>query len=525
MIKKEKAINYILWLLLICAYICNIFNSASFYETTLDSDMAAEMMLANLMNKHRDLLICKDWIYSTEVRILYTQPVLQLGLLIFPNNWFYARMFSIAISTLLFILVFLHLCKLLKLKNLGLVMSIILISPISYYYFEMVGYANAYIPHMLFYLLLTDLIVMYFNNKNNILIILITIIGVFGGTNGIRIMYNYALPLFTLSFILLFTYNKPKRITDLIKNYIHNYFPIFITLLSIFIGFLINFFYIRKVCTFADYAELALQFPKLKFFSDMITHFFQLFGWQSIGALKTKEGILSIFSLIILVVILFSFIWYIRHIKQIKEDKKAYAIALSIPILFVELALIFSITNENQVRYWIPIVPFILIYIASFINRANLKSKYKQSIIALLLISTLCTSISSIIEYRDYKVYGRKELVDYLVDNDYSQGYSAFGIGNVATELSSGKLDIWVLDSVLSSQTTPNPLDWLQEKRHINEKPNGEIFFIVDSLDNNDEVDTSSIENYKKYDKNGYAVYVFPKYNMLEDFINNQNGK
>lgn len=522
MIKKEKAVNYILWILLICAYICNIFNSASFYETTLDSDMAAEMMLANLMNKHGDLLICKDWIYSTEIRILYTQPALQLGLLFFPNNWYYARLFSIALLTLVFILVFLHLCKMLKLKSLGLVMSIILISPISHYYFEMVGYSNAYIPHMLFYLLLTDLIVMYFNNKNNILIFLIVIIGIFGGTNGIRIMYNYALPLFTLSLILLFTYNKPKKIIDLIKNYIHNYFPILIALLSIFVGFLINFFYIRKVCIFADYTELVLQAPRLEFFISMVTHIFQLFGWQSISALKTKEGILSIFSLVIIGVLLISFIWYTKHLKKIKEDTIAYSIALSIPILFIELALVFSITNQNQVRYWIPTVPFLLIYIAYFIKNININNKYKQYIIALLLTSTLCTSISSIIKYDNYKVQGRKELVNYLVENNYSQGYSAFGIGNVATELSNGKLDIWVLDSVLSSQTTSEPLDWLQELRHLNEKPNGEIYFIVDIFDNNDEVNTDSIEEYKKYDKNGYAVYVFPEHSMLENFINNQ---
>ncbi len=65
---------------------------------------------------------------------------------------------------------------------------------------------------------------------------------------------------------------------------------------------------------------------------------------------------------------------------------------------------------------------------------------------------------------------------EWLVDNGYTQGYSTFWNGNAMTELTSGKLEVWTLQS-LDEDYVPN---WLQRKDHLTTDPQ-HPFLLIDT--------------------------------------------
>lgn len=84
--REEKC----LWLCLCAALLISICFIALKGRKYLDSDMASEMILANLLNQEGGVL-SKNWFYSTELRVFCLQPFYRIGLLIQPHDWYMAR--------------------------------------------------------------------------------------------------------------------------------------------------------------------------------------------------------------------------------------------------------------------------------------------------------------------------------------------------------------------------------------------------------------------------------------------------
>lgn len=112
----------------------------------------------------------------------------------------------------------------------------------------------------------------------------------------------------------------------------------------------------------------------------------------------------------------------------------------------------------------------------------------------------------------------REELVEYLLDNDLTQGFASFWSSNILTELSNGQIDMWISSNEFLNSDKYEIISWLQEVRHKTEEPIGKTFLIINS--NYDEIDTSNIDNYKAYQEGIYTVYVFDDFNQIKEFMN-----
>lgn len=64
------------WLVLAAAYVLNLAFYAMFGMHNMDSDLASEMIYANLLNEEGKL-ISTSWLYSTELRVVSMIPVYQ----------------------------------------------------------------------------------------------------------------------------------------------------------------------------------------------------------------------------------------------------------------------------------------------------------------------------------------------------------------------------------------------------------------------------------------------------------------
>lgn len=179
--RRIEKYNIVGWILLIGMYLLNTWLLIKYGKTNINADMSSEMVLSNLMNEDNDFVLCSNWSYSTEIRIVYLQIFYRIGLLLFPDNWFCARVFSNMIIMLILLVSFMHLCKTLNLGNIAIWLSIILISPFSYHYYTNVGFGCAYAPHLIIYIVLSDLLIMALKRKNRIIDAFLMLLGFVGG--------------------------------------------------------------------------------------------------------------------------------------------------------------------------------------------------------------------------------------------------------------------------------------------------------------------------------------------------------
>ncbi len=115
----------------------------------VDSDLASEMILSDLLNKE-GTIISHNWFYSTELKVVNLQWFYRLGLLIFPNDWHLARTFGMAITLALFAACMLFFVKCARLGRPGLWMVGTLLWPFGQHYLVYAIYGGYYLVYTFF---------------------------------------------------------------------------------------------------------------------------------------------------------------------------------------------------------------------------------------------------------------------------------------------------------------------------------------------------------------------------------------
>lgn len=507
--RRIEKYNIVGWILLIGMYLLNTWLLIKYGKTNINADMSSEMVLSNLMNEDNDFVLCSNWSYSTEIRIVYLQIFYRIGLLLFPDNWFCARVFSNMIIMLILLVSFMHLCKTLNLGNIAIWLSIILISPFSYHYYTNVGFGCAYAPHLIIYIVLSDLLIMALKRKNRIIDAFLMLLGFVGGANGIRIMYNYLFPVTSTIIVKEIFFNKDAIN---IKQLLNKYLRFLLLALSICLGFLINNFYLKANYSFYDY--LTNIVPTFSFSSlyTICAYLFFLLGFSSVTDIVSGNYI-CLLSLPFIISLFVAFMWFAIKGKEYEKEEKY--ILIGVPLTVVELILIYIFTGQCHQRYWITIVPFLLIYIGIYIKKIN-----RKKLVIFIALCMLSVSYNTIKDYMNNdSEKGRKEVVNYLLSNELNQGCASFWNANTLIELSNGEIDVWDASVAFDDNTKYELFNWLQEKRHFTQEPNSsKVFLIINSR--TDHIDTSSIEKSLAFSKGTYKVYVFDDFKQIKDYLN-----
>ena len=211
--KKEfKLLKFFPWILLLGGYVYNIVFFLSKGKSLIDSDMASEMLLSDLLNKQH-AIITKDWIYSTEIKVFEGQWFYRIGLLLSPENWLVARTIGTMIGLTVFLLGVMYLAKVLEHKELGVWMAAFLTWPFGFWYFFDVILGTFYIPHCIFIvypLAITISIAKSIKSGGynkaiiGLQIALIFILGVMSGLNGIRQTLIFYAPVFVYAIVVAY---------------------------------------------------------------------------------------------------------------------------------------------------------------------------------------------------------------------------------------------------------------------------------------------------------------------------------
>lgn len=487
-------------------------------DLLLDSDMSSELVLAELMAKEKTFLPT-SWYYSTELRLINTQLVFA-PLFLITNNYHLVRIVGCFIIQVILVLVFYKLTKVLNIKN-YIYYVIFFVSANSLVYFDYFIKAPHYFPYLIISFIVFYLLVTIFKKTNNrekytIEFISSCIIALLSCFNSTRQMLTTYIPIFASGFVVVMF----KLLT---RKTINKKYLLVVSTIFVFaaIGLLIGSSdFIKQVYEFSTYGLSVLKI-ELADFSRLLDI---VYCWlNSFGYVNSCGNVYKYISLLI-ALLLITYSIYVS-VKMILNNNDEISKYLSIFYLssFPILSSVFVLTSMYiEPRY------FALNTILAYIVIGLYISKYGTLRIAnyLLLLFYFFSIINSFVVL-SYEVSLRKNdeiisIKNVLEDNNVCNGYATFWNGNILTELSDGKIEVWQYYSGIDALdiTKEDILDlskssyWLQKKSHYYNAPCGKVFLLLN--DETNSIDRELLEDYKYYDSKKFNLYIFDDYNQLK---------
>lgn len=446
--KNKSFIEILPWIWLVVSY-CLTFIYIYFKgRNYIDSDMAGEMILSDLLNKEGGIL-SRSWYYSTELRIFYLQIFYRLTLLLFPNHWWAARVAGQALWIATLLLSYFFLCGRngLNLKNHGVLGAACLACPFSIWYFWYGAYGGFYVPHMILLLISLGLIVRTVKADNNkkiiiygFLLALVCFINGLGSVKGLMALY---VPMCLASLLLLLykMHNNPNGKHAIEKKLL---IVSIIVLIISSIGYLINSkILVYKYSVAIDHGRTWGEL-NLNNFTKSLSQFLSLLGnlhpgfWDTKVDIFSLSGLLGSFSYVTVFLLIFSVIILFKK----RNSLDTYH--LMIYILFLSVILVqgsvFAFTtgpDSINASYWLTPLPLVFPIIDLGFTYFDYKYKMENTILVLtLMISISSTSIASVDTYFKKSLRSvpeLKEVFEYLDYSDLTQGYASFWNADVLT--------------------------------------------------------------------------------------------
>ena len=495
---KSKAMRFakkgLPWLVLLAAYLLSVGLFARYGMHNVDSDMASEMILADMLNEE-GTLFSEEWYYSTELRVVSPVPLYQLGLKLF-DSWHDARTFAVAMIHLGVILSLLFMARGAGMKEGAVYCAAALILPISQAYTVLFAYGGYYTAYfMMICLVIGVMLRMHASRRKPLLCLLMTLFmalsGVWSGMTGVRMLMNLGVPLVIACSAALFQRIRcsasgkevaaSEECSMMLAGSIH-----FAGMLA---GYWINGHILAQKYSFHTYEGVKLMPFGPQNVLNQIQNMFGFFGYESGRELLSLEGIASWASIGLVCFGLFS----VYHLLKRGEQYEMTVRQRMVPLFALCALAVGILTNESTDRGGISssevyavayyIAGVLMMLVSAFMLLEKLPCRIWKGAIRSALLVLL--SMVFFLEARVYtKNYYRSTMANYedaaqwLLENGYTQGFSTFWFGNVLTEASDGQIEMYTL----ARWTMDDLFAWLQKKSHLEQLPEGKVFVYVDSM-------------------------------------------
>lgn len=496
--RKRPALRQVLpWVWLAAAWLAAVAFCAVYGRAYLDSDMASEMVLADLLNREGGLLSV-NWFYSTEIRVVYQQLVFRLGLLLFPENWPAARVFGQAIMLALVAAGYLYFSYGAGAKRSAPWGAGAILLPFGFWQMFLVSFGGSYLPHIVFALFSAGLVLRLARpaplwRTGLRLAVLAGIAGV-SGLNGVRLLMNLYLPLAVAAAVMLAVriHTEPQTLTQPGRPEWRLTLAAFAAAAVNAAGYLVNTKVLAATHHFTSFDDRYWKGLDLGALLDTWSGFFSLFGYQSdpvVQSLNTNQtrpelfslrGILCLCGLALAVAVAAAAITLLRRWKRLTFGQQAVT-ALFWSILVVD-GLIFALTggsHGDNCSYWVPVLPFAFAVLEAAWATADFHlPATRWCAAALASLCLLGASTATVRQYLAEPLRGQpaiQTVCQWLLDNGYTEGYASFWDSNVLTELSSGQIECWTVSSVQNMSIYP----WLQKTSHVDQAPQGRVFVLI----------------------------------------------
>ena len=507
------------WLWMAAAYLFDLWYQLVPGKWIVDSDLASEMILSDLLNKE-GTIISHNWFYSTELKVVNLQWFYRLGLLIFPNDWHLARTFGMAITLALFAAAMLFFVKCAGLGRAGLWMVGTLLWPFGQHYLVYAIYGGYYIVYTFFYMLVLALVLRSLNaDKKHCALqwVLACVITAVAGMNGVKQLMVFHAPLCLAAAILLVLAlhscgkSDWKAALDACRKEVRLLAASLVTAVAAAAGYFVSNAVLSRMYDFKSYNFIVWNRDEDWFTLDRILmDFFHEFGYENGSGVFHFGGIAAAVGLLLGCWMFFCIVrlLLLRLDKLERNDK---LLVLLLVAMLAVCGVAYTYFHEYYLYFWLMNMPVAIAVMAVEIKTEDFHILGARQLLGVGLAAcfTLC-AVSTVRQEQEHPYLAHKGLntaAEWLVDNGYTQGYSTFWNGNAMTELTSGKLEVWTLQS-LDRDDVPN---WLQPKSHLTTDP--EHPFLLIDTETDGPAENAKLIQYgdctEVYNDGRYVIYDF----------------
>lgn len=506
------------WLWMAAAYLFDLWYQLVPGKWIVDSDLASEMILSDLLNKE-GTIISHNWFYSTELKVVNLQWFYRLGLLIFPNDWHLARTFGMAITLALFAAAMLFFVKCAGLGRAGLWMVGTLLWPFGQHYLVYAIYGGYYLVYTFFYMLVLALVLRSLNaDKKHCALqwVLACVITAVAGMNGVKQLMVFHAPLCLAAAILLVlalhSCGKTdwKAALDVCRKEVRLFAASLVTAVAAAAGYFVSNAALSRMYDFKSYNFIVWNRDEDWFTLDRILmDFFHEFGYENGSGVFHFGGIAAAVGLLLGCWMFFCIVRLLLRLDKLERNDKLLVLLLVAMLAVCGVA--YTYFHEYYLYFWLMNMPVAIAVMAVEIKTEDFHILGARQLLGVGLAAcfTLC-AVSTVRQEQEHPYLAHKGLntaAEWLVDNGYTQGYSTFWNGNAMTELTSGKLEVWTLQS-LDRDYVPN---WLQPKSHLTTDP--EHPFLLIDTETDGPAENAKLIQYgdctEVYNDGRYVIYDF----------------
>lgn len=506
------------WLWMAAAYLFDLWYQLVPGKWIVDSDLASEMILSDLLNKE-GTIISHNWFYSTELKVVNLQWFYRLGLLIFPNDWHLARTFGMAITLALFAAAMLFFVKCAGLGRAGLWMVGTLLWPFGQHYLVYAIYGGYYLVYTFFYMLVLALVLRSLNaDKKHCALqwVLACVITAVAGMNGVKQLMVFHAPLCLAAAILLVLAlhscgkTNWKAALDACRKEVRLLAASLVTAVAAAAGYFVSNAVLSRMYDFKSYNFIVWNRDEDWFTLDRILmDFFHEFGYENGSGVFHFGGIAAAVGLLLGCWMFFCIVRLLLRLDKLERNDKLLVLLLVAMLAVCGVA--YTYFHEYYLYFWLMNMPVAIAVMAVEIKTEDFRILGARQLlgVGLAVCFTLC-AVSTVRQEQEHPYLAHKGLntaAEWLVDNGYTQGYSTFWNGNAMTELTSGKLEVWTLQS-LDRDDVPN---WLQPKSHLTTDP--EHPFLLIDTETDGPAENAKLIQYgdctEVYNDGRYVIYDF----------------
>lgn len=506
------------WLWMAAAYLFDLWYQLVPGKWIVDSDLASEMILSDLLNKE-GTIISHNWFYSTELKVVNLQWFYRLGLLIFPNDWHLARTFGMAITLALFAAAMLFFVKCAGLGRTGLWMVGTLLWPFGQHYLVYAIYGGYYLVYTFFYMLVLALVLRSLNaDKKHCALqwVLACVITAVAGMNGVKQLMVFHAPLCLAAAILLVLAlhscgkTNWKAALDACRKEVRLLAASLVTAVAAAAGYFVSNAVLSRMYDFKSYNFIVWNRDEDWFTLDRILmDFFHEFGYENGSGVFHFGGIAAAVGLLLGCWMFFCIVRLLLRLDKLERNDKLLVLLLVAMLAVCGVA--YTYFHEYYLYFWLMNMPVAIAVMAVEIKTEDFHILGARQLLGVGLAAcfTLC-AVSTVRQEQEHPYLAHKGLntaAKWLVDNGYTQGYSTFWNGNAMTELTSGKLEVWTLQS-LDRDDVPN---WLQPKSHLTTDP--EHPFLLIDTETDGPAENAKLIQYgdctEVYNDGRYVIYDF----------------
>ena len=506
------------WLWMAAAYLFDLWYQLVPGKWIVDSDLASEMILSDLLNKE-GTIISHNWFYSTELKVVNLQWFYRLGLLIFPNDWHLARTFGMAITLALFAAAMLFFVKCAGLGRAGLWMVGTLLWPFGQHYLVYAIYGGYYLVYTFFYMLVLALVLRSLNaDKKHCALqwVLACVITAVAGMNGVKQLMVFHAPLCLAAAVLLVLAlhscgkSDWKAALDACRKEVRLFVASLVTAVAAAAGYFVSNAVLSRMYDFKSYNFIVWNRDEDWFTLDRILmDFFHEFGYENGSGVFHFGGIAAAVGLLLGCWMFFCIVRLLLRLDKLERNDKLLVLLLVAMLAVCGVA--YTYFHEYYLYFWLMNMPVAIAVMAVEIKTEDFHILGARQLlgVGLAVCFTLC-AVSTVRQEQEHPYLAHKGLntaAEWLVDNGYTQGYSTFWNGNAMTELTGGKLEVWTLQS-LDRDDVPN---WLQPKSHLTTDP--EHPFLLIDTETDGPAENAKLIQYgdctEVYNDGRYVIYDF----------------